>query len=98
MRSYRASPPLDRDEYLRGARDGRIYETLKHGYFDDAVFVSDGPDDDIHVMVVSRKLGGRRLKEKHDLIWSEFTKALGPEERSKASLSIGVGPEEIKAI
>ena len=60
------------------------------------VDVSDGPVDSIHLVIVSRKFDGRRMKEKHDLIWAELSK-LTPEEWSKVSLSIGASPEEIKA-
>jgi stress-induced morphogen len=78
----------------------RIYDVLKNGYFrdpDDMVDVSDGPEDSIHVVVVSRKFDGRRMKEKHDVIWSELSGKLAPEEWGRVSLSIGVSPEEIKA-
>ncbi len=79
----------------------RIHDVLRDGYFsdpDDSVDVSDGPDDDsIHVVVVSRKFDGRRMKEKHDLIWSELSQRLPPDVWGKVSLSIGVSPEELKA-
>ena len=77
-----------------------IHDVLKGGYFhdiDDMVDISDGPDDSIHVVVVSRKFDGRRMMEKHDLIWSELTQHLTPEKWGLVSLSIGVSPEEIKA-
>lgn len=79
----------------------KIHDALKAGYFadaDDMVDVSDGPDDSIHVVVVSRKFDGRRMKEKHDLIWSELTRGLKQDEWNKVSLSVGVSPEEVKAI
>ena len=78
----------------------KIHDVLKDGYFqdaDDLVDISDGPDDSIHVVIVSRKFDGRRMKEKNDLIWSELTQKLAPEEWGRVSLSIGVSPEEIKA-
>jgi hypothetical protein len=79
----------------------RIHDVLKGGYFkdpEDLVDVSDGPDDSIHVVIVSRKFDKHpRMKEKHDLIWSELTRNLPQEQWSKISLSIGVSPEEIKA-
>ena len=59
--------------------------------------VSDGWDGNIHVVVVSRKFDGRRMKEKQDLIWSELVKGLTPEEWGQVSLSVGVSPEELKA-
>ena len=77
-----------------------IHDVLKRGYFkdpEDLVDVSNGPDDSIHVVVVSRKFDGRRMKEKHDLIWSELIQKLNTDEWNKISLSIGASPEEIKA-
>jgi stress-induced morphogen len=79
----------------------KIQDVLKEKYFsapDDLVDVSDGPDDSVHLVIVSRKFDGRRIKEKNDLIWSLLTANLQPEEWGKVSLSIGTSPEEIKAM
>jgi stress-induced morphogen len=78
----------------------KIRDTLKNAYFngpDDLVDVSDGPGDSVHVVIVSRKFDGLRMKKKNDLIWSVLVKNLAPEEWGKVSLSIGTSPEEIKA-
>ena len=78
----------------------KIRKTLKTGFFknpDDLVDVSDGPDDAIHLVIVSRQFDGRRMKEKNDLIWSELVKGPTPEEWGKVSLTVGASPEEIKA-
>ncbi len=78
----------------------KIHDVLKSVYFqdpDDSVDVSDGPNDSVHVVIVSRKFDGRRMKEKNDLIWSVLTNHLAPDEWGKVSLSIGASPEEIKA-
>ena len=78
----------------------KIRDELRGAYFkdpDDLVDVSDGPDDSIHVVIVSRKFDGQRMKEKNDLIWSVLVKTLRPEEWGKVSLSVGASPEEIKA-
>ncbi len=78
----------------------KIHDVLKNAYFKDAadlVDVSDGPDDDIHIVIVSRKFDGRRMKEKNDLIWSVLVQHLHPDEWGKVSLSVGASPEEIKA-
>jgi stress-induced morphogen len=78
----------------------KIRDVLRGAYFtdsDDLVDVSDGPDDSIHVVIVSRKFDGRRMKEKNDLIWSVLVGKLLPEEWGKVSLSVGASPEEIKA-
>jgi acid stress-induced BolA-like protein IbaG/YrbA len=79
----------------------KIKQILKSGYFgsaDDLVDVSDGSDDDIHLVIVSRKFDGHYLKEKNDLIWSELMKYLAPEEWGDISLSVGLSPEELKAV
>ncbi|WP_298189209.1 hypothetical protein [Metallibacterium sp.] len=47
----------------------KIHDVLKDASFKDCcdlVDVSDGPDDDIHIVIVSRKFDGRRMKEKND--------------------------------
>lgn len=78
----------------------KIHDALKAAYFkahDDLVDVSDGPDDAVHVVIVSRKFDGRRMKDKNDLIWSILVQQLRPEEWGKVSLSVGASPEEIKA-
>ena len=78
----------------------KVYDILKQGYFsdpDDAVDVSDGPEDSIHLVIFSRKFNKKSMKGKHDLIWSESMQKLHMEEWSKISLSIGASPEEIKA-
>jgi stress-induced morphogen len=78
----------------------KIHDVLKGAYFKDPadlVDVSDGPDDDIHIVIVSRKFDGQRMKEKNDLIWSLLVQNLPPEEWGKVSLSVGASPEEIKA-
>lgn len=79
----------------------RVADALKGGFFkdtDDYIDVSDGADDNIHVVVVSRKFDGRRTKEKLDLIWAELLQKLTADEWGKVSLSVGVTPEEIKAL
>ena len=78
----------------------KVHDALKHAYFsdpDDSVDVSDGPDDSIHLVIVSRKFDGFRMKEKDDLIWSLLVKNLDPDDWGKISLSVGASPEEIKA-
>ena len=79
----------------------KIHDVLKQSeHFngpDDLVNVSDGPDDSIHVVVVSRKFDGYRMSEKNDLIWSVLD-TLPPDDWGKVTLLIGTSPEEIKAI
>ena len=79
----------------------KIRDVLKNGYFkgtDDLVDVSDGSDDYIHLVIVSRKLAGLYLKEKNELIWAELMKYLAPDEWGHISLSVGFSPEELKAV
>jgi stress-induced morphogen len=78
----------------------KIESVLRKAHFRDAtdlVDVSDGDDGDIHVVVVSRKFDGMRMKEKHDLIWDALMGGLRPQEWQQVTLSIGKSPEEIKA-
>ncbi len=78
----------------------KVHDVLLSAYFkdpDDLVDVSDVPDDSIHVVIVSRKFDGRRMREKNDLIWSVLSQKLQPDEWGKVSLSVGASPEEIKA-
>ena len=79
----------------------KIHDVLKTGYFSDSsdfVDVSDGFDDLVHIVVVSRKFDGHRMKEKEDLIWSELLKNLSKEEWGQISLSVGASPDEVKAL
>ena len=78
----------------------KIQCALKAGRFrdsEDLVDVSDGADGNIHVVVVSRKFDGRRMKEKNDLIWDELEKHLSADEWGQISLTVGASPEEVKA-
>ena len=79
----------------------KIRDVLKSGYFsdpDDLVDVSEGDGDFLHLVIVSRKFAGRRVKEKSDLIWSELVKKLSAKEWGRVSLTIGVSPDEIKVM
>jgi stress-induced morphogen len=80
-----------------------IKDALVRLYFhdeDDAVYVmdTDEPGDSVHVVIVSPKFRGKRLAEKTDLILSQLTQELPPEEWGRVTLSVGVAPEEIKAL
>ncbi len=81
----------------------KIKGSLEHTYFgdpEDAVSVSDSdePGDSIHVVIVSPKFHGMRLAEKTDLILSQLYQTLSPDDWGRITLSIGVSPEELKAI
>ncbi len=78
----------------------KIESVLRKAYFRDAtdfVDVSDGADGEVHVIIVSRKFDGKRLKEKHDLIWGVLTAGLKPQEWQHITLSVGKSPDELKA-
>jgi len=78
----------------------KIHHVLKNGYFNnsnDLVDLSDGSEDLIHLVIVSRKFDGHYMMERHNLIWDELENNLKPEEWGHISLSIGVSPEDIKA-
>ncbi len=80
----------------------KVRNVLITSYFNDAgdfVDVSEGPADDIHIVIVSRKFdaqpASRRLKQ--DLIWSVLVQKLPPEDWGRVSLTVGTSPEEVKA-
>ncbi len=78
----------------------KIEQILKQGYFNDPrdlVDVTDGPANDIHVLVVSRKYDTIRGVDE-DPIWDDLESNLEPEELEKVTVSIGVSPEQLKAI
>lgn len=79
----------------------KIYDSLKSGYFSEAadlVDVSDGFDDLVHVVIISRKFDGKLARERHDLIWSELTRQLSNQEWAHVSLSVGASPEDVKTL
>lgn len=83
----------------------KIRAALKSTYSNDEndlVDVSDSSDgaagENVHVVVVSRKFDDQRSAEKEDRIWSILMQKLKPEEWQKITLSIGISPEELKAI
>ncbi len=77
----------------------RIYNALKSAYFKDEtdlVDLSDGPEDSVHLVVVSRKFDGQRRRSKHELIWDLLTKLLPQDDWSKVSLTVGASPDDYK--
>ncbi len=78
----------------------KLRSLLKSTYFDDPedwVYVSDGDEEDVHVVVVSTKFRGTRLREKQGLIWSVLTQNLPPAEWGRVTLSKGLSPEDVEA-
>jgi len=77
----------------------RIYRTLRTAYFrdeNDLIDVSDGPEDSVHLVVVSRKFDGQRLNAKSDLIWDLLMKLLPKDDWGKVTLSVGASPDDYK--
>ena len=77
----------------------KIHDTLSNGYFNDKkdyVDVSDGDDDLVHIIVVSRKFNGYTMKGRGDIIWQELFDHLSTEEWGNVTLSIGMMPEEVR--
>lgn len=83
------------DEQLKS----KVRDALTRSLFSDPadiVDVSDGDDaDDLHVVVVSRKLAPHRFRVRHDLIWDELMQRLSPEEWGKISLTIARTPDQV---
>lgn len=77
-----------------------IYNVLKEGYFgdkNDFVDVSDGYDDLVHVVVVSRKFNGdSTIIKRGDIIGQELLKHFPDGEWGDVSLTVGRLPEEVR--
>lgn len=54
--------------------------------------------DHFHVVIVSPKSDGQRMKKEHDIIWDDLFRSLTPEEWGKISLTIGHSPQELTTI
>ena len=77
----------------------KIYDALKGDYFgdeDDFVDVSDGYDELVHVVVVSRKFEGYSMMKRGDIIGEELLKHFPDGEWGDVSLTIGRPPEEVR--
>ena len=75
----------------------RIQSVLRNEAFrdsDDVVTVSDGPDGDLYLRIVSRKFRGRRLTNKNDLVWSQLLRHLEPDQWGRISVTQALAPEE----
>jgi stress-induced morphogen len=85
------------DQSLKMKIKNALRSTNYFNATEDYVNVSDGQDDDVHVVIVSDKFNGKRMKEKHDLIWSALLNSLSNDEWGQVSLTIGRSPEELKS-
>jgi hypothetical protein len=75
-----------------------ILETALRAQFPkDTVDVSDGYQDNIHVLVVSRRFDGMDERAKQDLLWGIIdTTDLTSDEKALVSLVLPLSPAEIK--
>lgn len=70
---------------------------LKAEFPNDTVDVSDGYQDNMHIVVVSRKFDNKTQKARQDMIWKALDKSsLTDLEKSKISLIIPYSPAELK--
>lgn len=76
----------------------KIEEMLSRKFNENSAFdVSDGYQDNIHIVVVSRKFSGKSENEKQDMIWSVIeTSDLSDLDKNRISLIAPYSPEELK--
>lgn len=81
-------------------RKQRIRTGLAQGRFgasDTFIDVSDGDEDCVHIVIVSRQFDDLSYQEKEDLLWDELTKHVSEDDQRHVTLLVGVSPEEVKA-
>ncbi len=76
----------------------KIEELLRNEFNENStVDVSDGYQDNIHIVVVSHKFSGKTENEKQDMLWRLIESGdISDLEKNKISLIIPYGPEELK--
>jgi acid stress-induced BolA-like protein IbaG/YrbA len=75
----------------------KIEDILRKEFPGETVDVSDGYNDNIHVVVVSRKFDGMREKEKQELLWKPIDEGnLTDSEKVKISLILPYSPGDLK--
>lgn len=75
----------------------KITRILRPKFPEDTVDVSDGYQENVHVIVVSRKFQNMHEQEKQDLLWALIDKSdLTEEDKSKISLILPYSPAELK--
>jgi len=76
----------------------KIEELLRQEFNENStVDVSDGYQDNIHIVVVSNKFSGKSENEKHDMLWNVIEASdLSDFEKNKISLIIPYSPAELK--
>lgn len=78
----------------------RVVAALQHTLFNkpgDYVAVTDGDADAVHILVISPQIGGKRAKEKRDLIWGELIARLAQQDWQRVSLLVAKTPQEALA-
>jgi len=73
----------------------KVKRVFKQEFPEDTVDISDGYHDNVHVVIVSRKLDGLGERVKHELLWKIAQQGLG-ESATRISLLIGYSPAELK--
>ncbi len=76
----------------------KIEELLRKEFNENStVDVSDGYQDNIHIVVVSNKFSGKSENEKQDMLWNVIEASdLSDFEKNKISLIIPYSPAELK--
>ena len=75
----------------------KIRKILRQAFPEDTVDVSDGYNENIHIVVMSREFDNKGEKEKQEYLWSLIDKSnLTKEEKSMISLIIPLSPSEVK--
>ncbi len=74
-----------------------LTKAFRNEFPEDTVDISDGYQDNIHVVVVSRQFDAMSEQEKQDKLWNIVDRTqLSNEEKSLISLIYPVSPAEIK--
>lgn len=76
----------------------KIEDILRQEFNENSTIdVSDGYQDNIHIIVVSGKFSGKSEREKQDMLWSMIENSeLSDLDKNKISLIIPYSPEELK--
>jgi len=86
-----------RKKVIRDELKAKLERAFRKQFPRDTVDISDGYQDLIHVLVVSRKFDGMGEKEKQQFLWRVIDKMnLAKDEEGLISLLLPVSPTEIK--
>lgn len=93
----KAQPNKSKRTRARSAVKQLLQEALRQRFPRDTVDISDGYQDHIHVVVVSREFDDMTEEEKQQLLWKIIDKTdLTASEKDLISLIYPVSPAEIK--